>query len=128
MMFLYKIYCCIVAIVLVKSVAVKCQESINMENQTSLLTMSAITANDLQCLSELPVEQLLKIRKSLQEVSSMMVDDNVQLDDRIGHNEEDTEQFVGDVLLNDFGNESISALPLMIDKMKYKKKMFAFKF
>lgn len=109
----------VVAIVFVnKQFYVHCQV---VNNDTSIMTMSTITENDLQCLSELPVEQLLKIRKSLQEVSYMIEppNDSSEFSERIGDQSDIYGPISsGGVLLNDFGNETISALPLMIDKMK----------
>lgn len=72
-----------------------------------------ITNSDLQCLSELPVLQLLKIKKSLQEMTNLVTEDsNVNINsDRIGGYVAETDTSDGYVFDN-YRNDSVLALPL----------------
>lgn len=96
------------------------------EYLSSISTMAL--PSDLQCLSELPVQQLLKIQKSLKEMSNMSIADNESDDYFIDQNYENEELATADkrrglgVKLNasadkkpidQVAKETISALPLM---------------
>lgn len=74
-------------------------------NDTTMMMMMSINEYDLQCLSELPIDQLLKIRRSL--YSAAPQDDAAAA--RIGYS------------LIDSDNRTVSALPLRNDKIKYNK-------
>lgn len=96
-------------------------------NDSSIMTispMSDMSSYDLQCLSELPLEQLLKIHKSLNIVTGMVNEDNhqdiaeVRLDDRTGKGPQrlGNDGYFFDTSGN---NETISAQPFIFDKIKY---------
>lgn len=82
-----------------------------------LQNLSSVSGSDLQCLNELPIHQLLKIKKSLQTMSDMVNKSNSNYSDRIGKgNEIDlSDGYLFDVVQN----HSINALPLMGDQLKY---------
>lgn len=93
-----------------------------------LENLSAITNTDLQCLNELPLHQLLKIKKSLQTMSDMVNDGGnsntttitttSSYSDRIGKaNAIDlSDGYLYDAVVV---NDSANALPLMGDQIKY---------
>ncbi|XP_037039099.1 uncharacterized protein LOC119076440 [Bradysia coprophila] len=90
-----------------------------LENLTALTT----TSTDLQCLNELPLHQLLKIKKSLQTMSDMVSDGGnsnttSSYSDRIGKGNaiDLSDGYLYDAVLNDSAN----ALPLMGDQLKEK--------
>lgn len=79
-----------------------------MANQTNFIRM-----NEMQCLTQLPVEQLLKIRKTLQLFRNMSTNE-IELNDRIGMiNEEPTDTI--SLHMNDKArqNNGIIASPLI---------------
>lgn len=96
-------------------------------NDSSIMTispMSGMSSYDLQCLSELPMEQLLKIHKSLHIVTGMVNEDNhrdiaeVRFDERTGNGPHmpGNDGYLFDTSGN---NETISAQPFIFDKIKY---------
>lgn len=96
-------------------------------NDSSIMTISPtsdMSSYDLQCLSELPMEQLLKIHKSLHIVTGMVNEDNhkeiaeVRFDERTGKGPQNlgSDGYLFDSSGN---NETISAQPFIFDKIKY---------
>lgn len=105
-----------------------------VDRSTSYVTMAEpIAASDLQCLQELPVDELLKIRKSLRVVSHMMTPG-----DRFDYDDDDEGTFYDDPLSRGYLTEnggyvgsdgysfdfnhttgSAQAQPLMMNKIKY---------
>lgn len=88
-----------------------------------LQNLSSVTSTDLQCLNELPLHQLLKIKKSLQTMTDMVGagggggSSSSSYSDRIGKGNaiDLSNGYLFDAVLND----SLSALPLMGDQLKY---------
>lgn len=82
-----------------------------------LQNLSSVTNSDLQCLNELPLHQLLKIKKSLQTMSDMVNEGSLSYSDRIGKGNaiDLSDGYLFDVLQND----SINARPLTGDQLKY---------
>lgn len=72
----------------------------------------SVAPTDLQCLSELPMEQLLKIKKSLKEMSEDVstVDEDIAGLNRIG---KDSSAMADGYLFESGTNISSHALPLM---------------
>lgn len=78
---------------------------------------SSVTNTDLQCLNELPLHQLLKIKKSLQTMSEMVTEGtSSSYSDRIGKGNaiDLSNGYLFDAVVND----SFNALPLMGDQLK----------
>lgn len=111
-----------------------------VDRSTSYVTMAQpIAASDLQCLQELPVEELLKIRKSLRIVSHMMTPAAAAADRRRYEYDEDRDgSFYDDPLSRVYETENggyvgsdgysfdfnhtaanAQAQPLMMNKIKY---------
>lgn len=83
-----------------------------------LQNLSSVTNTDLQCLNELPLHQLLKIKKSLQTMSDMVNEgSSSNYSDRIGKGNaiDLSNGYLFDAVLND----SFNALPLMGDQLQY---------
>lgn len=96
-------------------------------NDSSLMAippMSDMSSYDLQCLSELPMKQLLKIHKSLHIVTGMMNEDNdqdiaeVRFEERTGKGPQrpGNDGYLFDTSGN---NETITAQPFIFEKIKY---------
>lgn len=83
-----------------------------------LQNSSSVTSSDLQCLNELPLHQLLKIKKSLQTMSDMVDRSGISnYSDRIGKG--NAIDLSSGYLFDTAVNDSINALPLMGDQLKY---------
>lgn len=88
-----------------------------------LQNLSSVTSTDLQCLNELPLHQLLKIKKSLQTMSHMANDGSASYSDRIGKG--NGIDLSNGYLFDAVHNDSLSALPLVGDELKYLWRMVA---
>lgn len=80
--------------------------------ETLLENLLSVTSSDLQCLNELPVQQLLKIKQSLQTMSDMVNEGSSKYSVRIGKG--NAVDLSDGYLFNAVKNDSISALPLMM--------------
>ncbi len=93
----------------------------NCFSECLLQNISTVTSTDLQCLNELPLHQLLKIKKSLQTMSDMVNEvgnrSSSSYSDRIGKGNaiDLSSGYLFDAIVND----SFNALPLVGDQLKY---------
>lgn len=91
----------------------------NCFSEYLLENLSAVTSTDLQCLNELPLHQLLKIKKSLQSMSDVTIEggnSSSSYSDRIGKG--NAIDLSSGYLFEPVVNDSLNALPLMGDQLK----------
>lgn len=92
---------------------------LNCFSKCMLQNLSFVTSSDLQCLNELPLHQLLKIKKSLQTMSNMKVHDgsgSTSYSHRMGKG--NAIDLSNGYLFDAVQNDSANALPLMGNPLK----------